>query len=83
MRARAVIRLGFPSEDRSRIVFGALEPEARTAPSHRSKVLVERRGRSLVLTLEARDTSALRAAVNSHLRFVYLAEAAVDAVKDL
>ncbi len=83
MRARAVIRLGFPSEDRSRIVFGALEPEARTAPTPRSKVLAERRGRSLVLTLEARDTSALRAAVNSYLRFVYLAVATLDAVEGL
>jgi len=81
--ARTVIRLNFPSEEHSRIVLRALKPETETAPTRRSKIRVRRDGKELILSLEAKDTSALRAAVNSYLRFVYLAKTTLDVAEAL
>ena len=83
MKSRIVVRLNFPSEERLKIVLGALEPETRTPPSPRSRVKVEGRGSSLILSFEATDTSALRAAVNSYLRWVSLVNDMCSALDSL
>jgi tRNA threonylcarbamoyladenosine modification (KEOPS) complex Pcc1 subunit len=83
MKSRIVVRLNFPSEERLKIVLGALEPETRTPPSPRSRVKVEGRGSSLILSFEATDTSALRAAVNSYLRWVSLTNDMCSALDSL
>jgi len=72
MKAQAVIRLNFSSEKQLKVVLEALKPETRTAP-RRSKVHVKGEGNSLTLIFEATDTSALRAAINSYLRFTSMA----------
>ncbi|UCE15956.1 MAG: hypothetical protein JSV12_08920 [Candidatus Bathyarchaeota archaeon] len=83
MKSHIVVRLNFPSEERLKIVLGALEPEARTSPSPRSRAKVEGEGSSLILSFEATDTSALRAAVNSYLRWVSLAHDMCSALDSL
>lgn len=83
MRVQAVIRLSFSSERRSRIVLCALEPETRTTPTSRSKVQIKSEGNSLTLNIEAKDTSALRASINSYLRFIYLTKTIMDVVDKL
>ncbi len=72
MKSHVIIRLNFPSERRLEIVLSALQPETRTPPSFRSRVKVEGVGTTLTLSFEASDTSALRAAVNSYLRWINL-----------
>jgi KEOPS complex subunit Pcc1 len=72
MKARAVIRLKFPSEEHAKIVLRALEPETKTMPTTRSGVKIEGDGKSLTIRFEARDTSALRASINSYLRWISL-----------
>jgi len=72
MKAQALIRLNFPSERDVEIALQALEPETKTAPAARSRVQVWGEGRNLILNFEAKDTSALRAAINSYLRWVHL-----------
>jgi len=72
MRAHAVIRLDFPSEKHLAIVLKALEPEAKSAPTSRSRVRVEAEDCRLTLDFEASDTSALRAAINSYLHWIAL-----------
>ncbi len=72
MKAQALIRLKFPSERDVEIALQALQPETKTAPVARSKVQVVGEGRNLILSFEAKDTSALRAAINSYLRWVHL-----------
>jgi len=72
MKAQALIRLNFPSERDVKIALQALQPETKTAPAARSKVQVRGEGRNLILSFEAKDTSALRAAINSYLRWVHL-----------
>jgi tRNA threonylcarbamoyladenosine modification (KEOPS) complex Pcc1 subunit len=72
MKARAVVRLNFPSDNHLDAVFKALKPEAEKPLTSRSRVKIEREGRVLTLIFEARDTSALRAVTNSYLRWVAL-----------
>ncbi|UCG45181.1 MAG: hypothetical protein JSV58_07385 [Candidatus Bathyarchaeota archaeon] len=82
MRAEATICLSFPSERWLRVVCETLKPETRLS-TQRSKVQVERDGRTLIMELKADDTSALRAAANSYLRWVLLARSIIDCVDEL
>jgi len=70
MRAQAVVRLEFPSERHLEIVLKALEPEVKRPASVRSRGEFMRDGACLVLKVEARDTVALRAALNAYLRWI-------------
>ena len=71
-RAQATICLGFKSDEQLTVTLKALEPETRLSPSTRFQARVERKDNLLVLHLEARDVSALRAAINSYLSWVVL-----------
>lgn len=72
MKSYAVVRMNFPYKRHLRIMLDALHPETRTPPSPRSRVRVEGIGGTLTLSFEASDSSTLRAAVNSYLRWVSL-----------
>ena len=61
------------SGDNAGTVYGAIAPEVgREIP--RTKVSAELDGGKMVLRLQASDLSALRAAVNSYLRWIKIAE---------
>ena len=68
MKAQAVIRLNFSSEKQLKVVLEALKPETISPSTRRSKVQMKGEGNSLTLNFKARDTSALRATINSYLR---------------
>lgn len=70
MKAKAVIRLKFPSQNKLETIRKALEPEISKPPTKRSKGILEIDGNFLVLNVEARDTVALRAALNAYLRWI-------------
>lgn len=70
MKRNAVVRMRFPSQRHLDTVFKALEPEAKTPPTDRSRATLEKEAVSLVLQIEARDTVALRAAANAYLRWI-------------
>ena len=70
MKAHVIVRLNFPSERHLKIVLDALQPETKTPPSFRSRVKMDGVGTTLTLSFEASDTSALRAALNSYLRWI-------------
>lgn len=80
MKAKAVVRLKFPSEKHLQSAFRALEPETKKAATVRSQAGLSREDGFLVLTVEARDTVALRAAMNSYLRWI---SSAVDVLEVL
>lgn len=66
----ATLRLATPD---AAVVFGALAPEAgRDIP--RTRVRASMENGDLVLRVEASDLSALRAALNSYLRWIMVAE---------
>ena len=61
------------SGDDAATVYGAISPEVgREIP--RTKVTASLDGGRMVLRLQASDLSALRAAINSYLRWVKIAE---------
>jgi len=80
MKTQATIDLNFSSKRRLQIVLEALRPETKISPASRSKVQVEGEGNSLTLVFEARDTSALRAALNSYLRWIVAINDACSAI---
>ncbi len=72
IKAYATIHLTFPSEKVTALIFKSIKPETESAPTIRSKVSIAKAERTITLTFQARDTTALRAAVNSYLRWIML-----------
>lgn len=70
MKAKAIIRLKFPSKKHIEIFAKALEPEARKPATMRSKSDIEKKESFLILRVEAKDTVALRATLNAYLRWI-------------
>lgn len=70
MRAKAVVRLKIPLENQLEAIFKALKPEAMRPATKRLNINIQKRGALLVLRFKARDTVALRAALNSYLRWI-------------
>mgnify|MGYP001116243665 CR=1 FL=1 len=83
MRARAVVRLRFPSERHLSIVLTALKPETQSASTSRARFRLESEGRRLTMMFEADDTSALRAAMNSYLHWIALVNDACSVLESL
>jgi len=83
MNATATIRLKFPAKKRLVAIYEALKPETRNSVTSRSKVTVQKEDRTMTLTLafEAKDTSALRAALNSYLHWIRLTKDALNAME--
>lgn len=70
MRASACVRLKFSSRRNLETVFEAVKPELHKQATSRSKTTLEKDTSSLTLKIEAQDTIALRAALNSYLRWI-------------
>lgn len=83
MKTNALVRLKFPSKKHLEIVFKALEPEVRTPPTMRSRAILEKEDTFLVLKIEARDTVALRAAVNAYLRWINSMTNVLETLKNI
>ena len=83
MKRRAVIRLSFRSEKYLKTVLNALKPETRKSPSSRSRTMVEEEDGKLIVSFEAKDTSALRAAINAYLRWITLTKNILESVNNL
>ncbi len=70
MKAKATIRLRLSSERQLTTLIDALAPEANRPVNLRTKAVLERDGDFAVLKVEAKDTVALRAALNAYLRWI-------------
>jgi tRNA threonylcarbamoyladenosine modification (KEOPS) complex Pcc1 subunit len=70
LKAKAVVRLRFPSKRHLDIFLKALEPEVKKPATTRSKASIEEKENFLVLKVEAKDTVALRATLNAFLRWI-------------
>jgi len=81
MGATATVHLRFARKEQLSAVFKALEPETQVSLSSRSRVKVKAEGKTLTLFFEAKDTSALRAALNSYLHWIRLTKDVFDAIE--
>jgi tRNA threonylcarbamoyladenosine modification (KEOPS) complex Pcc1 subunit len=70
MKAKATVRLRLSSEKQLTTLLDALAPEANRPVNVRAKAVLERDGDFAVLKVEAKDTVALRAALNAYLRWI-------------
>lgn len=81
--AAATIRVEFANQRLAAIVLEALKPETKTSPTQRSNVEIRRDGRMILLHFKARDTTALRASINSYTRWVMLVEDTLSRIRSL
>lgn len=60
------------SHKEAEIIYEALKPEIKSSNSSRTSIWVKARDRKLILEVHARDSTSLRASVNSYLRWINL-----------
>ncbi len=70
MKAKARIRLKFPSVKHLKTVMTSLSPEVNKPGFGRSRTVLQRDGTFLALKVEADDTVALRSTLNAYLRWI-------------
>jgi len=81
MKANAAVRLQLSSEKYIAPILNSLAPETRMPITTRAKVVLDSEGNFLVLRVQAKDTVALRAALNSYLRWIMCAAKVLEVVK--
>ena len=81
MKAKATVRLRLSSEKQLTTILDALAPEANRPVKVRAKATLERDGVFAVLTVESKDTVALRAALNAYLRWIGSTVKVLEAVE--
>jgi len=62
-------------------MLNALKPETRKSPGRRSRTKVETEDGKLKISFKAKDTSALRAAINAYLRWISLTRNVLESVE--
>ena len=70
MKTKATVRLKFSSKEKLQTVLNSLKPEAKNPATTRARTLLKEKDGSLVLSVEADDTVALRASLNAYLRWI-------------
>ena len=70
VKNECLIKLDFDSDFVAELMFKALSPETLIVLFERVKVFLSLEGHSLLIELSASDTIALRAAINSWLRWI-------------
>lgn len=72
-RAKATVTFNFSSAREAEAVRQALGPEEALPSSSRCNAGIRRRENALILEVDAEDTAALRAALNSFVRWAIVA----------
>jgi KEOPS complex subunit Pcc1 len=81
VKTKATVRLPFQSEKQLTALVNALTPEVNRQIGTRSKTILTTDGLVLVLNVKAEDTVALRAALNSYLRWINSTVNVLETVK--
>lgn len=81
MKAYAKLRLKFQSKEELEVIFRALAPEAAKPATPRSRVSLTIDDSSLIVVIEAKDTTALRATINAYLRWIHSISKVLNALK--
>jgi tRNA threonylcarbamoyladenosine modification (KEOPS) complex Pcc1 subunit len=81
-RAIAEVEITFEKEKEAKAVHNSLKPEEVLPDSARCRVVIIRRKNVLCIEIDAKDTAALRAALNSFLRWTMVARDAIKTGRD-
>lgn len=76
------IRIKFSSSDIAKIILQALAPETETQIGKRAQAIIKRDEEDLLIELVAKDQIALRATINSFLRWIEGALSTVEIARD-
>ncbi|MCW4024630.1 MAG: KEOPS complex subunit Pcc1 [Candidatus Bathyarchaeota archaeon] len=68
--AKTTIRFKLKNQKQAATLLNALEPEVNSPLNRRTKISLAAKDAFLVLSVEAEDTVALRAALNAYLRWI-------------
>jgi KEOPS complex subunit Pcc1 len=69
-KSQATVRLKFDTQKQVDTLLCALKPEALAPNTRRAKINLKKDGLFLVVLINAKDTVALRATLNSYLRWI-------------
>jgi KEOPS complex subunit Pcc1 len=69
-KSSAEIQIKLKTERQAESIYKALKPESKKSFATRSEVEILMREREILLIIKAKDIVALRAALNSYLRFI-------------
>ncbi len=70
MIASSLLKLDFQDEGRASALFAAIAPEVKHAKLGVAKVSITREGGSIMLKIDASSLAALRALLNSYIRWL-------------
>ena len=73
LEANSVIKISFKNSETAEVVMNTLKIEELLPKSSRAEIEITHRKNILSLDINARDTAALRAAINSFLRWAAIA----------
>ena len=79
MIAKATVKINISSDKHLVSILKALKPETKKL-GNRSKVNIRKVGSFIILTVEAKDTVALRATLNTYLRWIGSAIETLDVI---
>ena len=82
-KAKASISLRFNSEKQLTTLLDALKPEVTAPVTRRAKVSLEKQDAFLVLSVDAKDTIALRATLNAYLRWINSTVSVIDLIEHI
>ncbi|MCD6458151.1 MAG: hypothetical protein DRJ39_00665 [Thermoprotei archaeon] len=72
MQIQGDIIVNLDSFKTAKIMYEALNPEVKSAPSYRSKSSIFLEKSKIIITVNANDLTSFRAAVNSYLRLIHV-----------
>ncbi len=76
----AILEIELGTPETVNILYSALEPETVSVPSDRAQAMLSKKGNQLIITIQAGDLAALRAAMNSYLAWVSAGMRAMESV---
>ena len=82
-KAKASINLRFNSEKQLTTLLDALKPEVNAPVTRRAQVSLEKQDAFLVLSVDAKDTIALRATLNAYLRWINSTVSVIDLIEHI
>jgi KEOPS complex subunit Pcc1 len=80
MKAKASVKIKIPFQEYLPPLLRALKPEIKKT-SNRAKVTIETDQSTIILTVVSKDTIALRATLNTYLRWISSTLDALDVIK--
>jgi len=78
----SMIIMDLGTTELAKIIHNALEPETLSVPSDRARAKLTVKGATLAIRIEAKDLTALRAAMNSYLAWISGSLGAIESVTD-